>query len=267
MKTFFCTALTVITLLFHPVDSLAQRESTDNSDYRLIAHRGGVVDDNTAENSLQALQKAVDRGYWKVEIDMRLTKDSVLITHHDRDFERYYGVDTPVSKMTWEEISTLEGDKGNKVLKFEEALSFCSENGLQVMVDNKIRGFDPVLFSRVVDLLDQYDLRDQALMIGTTESTDFFTGKVKLSCTREQLEDNMKKPNYDPDNYYLFSGNITKEDFEWATRHSIQAVGVINTWGPKTPEKREEAKSRAISLKASGVTYFQIDSVYDEFFN
>lgn len=266
MKNVVHIAAVVMGLLLTFPETVAQGTKQATNEFRLIAHRGGVVDDNTAENSLQALQKAADRGYWMVEVDMRLTKDSVLIAHHDRDFERYYGVDTPVSEMTWKEISKLEGDRGNKVLKFEEALSFCSDNGLEVMVDNKIRGFDPVLFTGVVELLEQYNLKDNAFMIGTEESTDFFTGKIKLSCTRQQVEDNMKKPDYSPHNYYLFSGDITKEDVDWALANDIQPVGVINTWGPKTAAKRDEAKERAQKLKAAGVTYFQIDSVYDAFF-
>ncbi|WP_266206168.1 glycerophosphodiester phosphodiesterase [Pontibacter kalidii] len=248
-------------------DALAQKaKKQDKTNYHLIAHRGGVVDSTSAENSLAALQKAADKGYYMVELDLRLTKDSVLIIHHDRNFKRYYGVDTPVGEMTWDEVSQLVGDRGNSVLKFEEALKFCSENGLEVMVDNKIRGNDTTLFTGVVDLLKQYNLHTNALMIGTEESTEFFTGKIKLSCTRKQLEDNMKKPGYKPSHYYLFSGNISKEEAKWASKNKIMAVGAINAWGMKSADKMEEARERANALKASGVKYFQIDSIFDVFF-
>src|SRR5690554_1679445 len=135
-----------------------------SSDYRLIAHRGGVVDSLTAENSLQALQKAAAKGYWMVEVDLRLTGDSVLVTHHDRNFKRYYGVDKALGSMTWEEVGQLKGDKGNRVLLFEEVLRFCRENGLQVMIDNKISGFDSLLFTKVYELVKQYGLEEEAMM-------------------------------------------------------------------------------------------------------
>src|SRR5690554_3880171 len=188
-----------------------------SSDYRLIAHRGGVVDSLTAENSLQALQKAAEKGYWMVEVDLRLTKDSVLITHHDRNFKRYYGVDKALASMTWEEVSPLKGDKGNRVLLFEEILRFCRDNNLNVMIDNKIQGFDSLLFNNVYELVKQYELEEQAMMIGTTASTPFFTGKIRLSCTRSQLEENMLKEDYDPSHYYLFSSNISPADAQWAS--------------------------------------------------
>ena len=96
----FCTA----TLPF----SFCQPSSTKTpANYYLIAHRGGVVDSTKAENSLPALKAAIKRGYKMVEIDLRLTKDSVLIIHHDMNFKRYFGVDKPVSETTWEEIGKL----------------------------------------------------------------------------------------------------------------------------------------------------------------
>jgi len=237
-----------------------------SSDYRLIAHRGGVVDSLTAENSLQALQKAVDKGYWMVEVDLRLTRDSVLITHHDRDFKRYYGVEKTLDSMTWAEVSQLKGDKDNRVLLFEEVLRFCRDNGLNVMIDNKISGFDSMLFTNVYELVKQYGLEEEALMIGTTASTPFFTGKIRLSCTRTQLEENMLKEGYDPSHYYLFSRDISPEDAQWAEENNILAVGVINAWAIKDDDIMYAAEKKAAELKAAGIRILQIDSVFDGYF-
>jgi glycerophosphoryl diester phosphodiesterase len=251
-------------ILFY--SSLLQLKAQSVEDYQLIAHRGGVVDSLTAENSIQALQKAVGKRYWMVEVDLRLTKDSVLITHHDRDFQRYYGVDKPLASMTWAEVSKLKGDKDNRVLLFEEVLRFCRDNGLQVMIDNKISGFDSSLFTRVYDLVKQYGLEKEALMIGTTASTRFFTGKIRLSCTRSQLEENMLKTGYDPSHYYLFSSDISPEDAQWAADHDILAVGVINAWAIKEEDLMGAAEKKADQLKGAGLRAFQIDSVFEGFF-
>jgi len=54
-----------------------------------------------------------------VEVDLRMTKDSVLIIQHDANFKKYYGVNRAVTDMTWQEINTLRSDKdGCKVLRF-----------------------------------------------------------------------------------------------------------------------------------------------------
>ena len=94
-------------------------------DFRLIAHRGGVVDSTAGENSLQALEKAAARGYWMVEIDVRLTKDGMLITHHDNSFKRSFGVDSTVASMNWADISQLRNSKGYRVQSVEEVFQFC----------------------------------------------------------------------------------------------------------------------------------------------
>jgi len=234
--------------------------------YYLIAHRGGVVDSNRAENSLPAIEAAVERGYKMVEIDLRLTKDSVLIIHHDKNFKRYFGLDKEVSEMNWEDIRKLKSNTGSRVLKFEEALQYCSGK-IEVMIDNKIKGNDTALFGSVIALLKKYKLDKAALMIGTDESTEFFTGKIKLSCTRKQLEENMQKPGYNPLHYYLFGNELTRDDAEWARRNSILAVGVVNAWRyMRLANPAAEAEKDAQRLKNAGLTHFQIDSEFEQFF-
>lgn len=232
--------------------------------YHLIAHRGGVVDEHTAENSRESIEKAIAHGYWMIEIDLRVTKDGVMIINHDRDFKRYYNIDKTVDQMTWEEIKKLRSANGQTVLKFEDALKLC-KGKMQVMIDNKIKGNDTVLFGNMINLLKKYGLYEKALTIGTDESTEFFTGKIKLSCTRQQLEDNMKKPGFRPGDYYLFSNNITKDDVDWAQRNNILVVGVLNSWALKN-NSREDIKKIAEDMKASGVKYFQVDSEYERLF-
>jgi len=236
-------------------------------DYFLIAHRGGIVDSSRAENSLPALQSAVKRGYDMVEVDLRLTKDGELIIQHDPDFRKYYNVNRRVTDMTWDEISRLRTDRGGSyVLRFEEVLKYC-RGKIQLMIDNKITGNDTVLFQRVVDLMEKYDLRSQALMIGTEASTPFFTGKIRLSCTRQQLEENMLKPGYDPAYYYLFGADLTKDDVEWAKQNNIMAVGVVNEWRYKRSKASEEQIAQDIQrLKDTGLKCFQIDSMFGHFF-
>ncbi|HTN05906.1 glycerophosphodiester phosphodiesterase family protein [Agriterribacter sp.] len=251
------------------VSSLNAQENKNRvqQTYFLIAHRGGVVDSTKAENSLPALKAAIERGYTMVEIDLRLTKDRVLIIHHDTNFKRYFGVDKKVSDMNWKEISKLKSNTGgSRVLTFEAALQYCSGK-IAVMIDNKISGNDTVLFSKVIALLKKYKLDKAALMIGTDESTGFFTGKIKLSCTRKQLEENMLKPGYSPLHYYLFGNEITRDDVEWAKRNTILAVGVVNAWRYRRfADPLAEAEKDAQRLKATGLNYFQIDSEFERFF-
>ena len=228
--------------------------------FYLIAHRGGVVDSTNVENSLPALTGAIEKGYRMVEMDMRLTRDSVLIIQHDRDFLRYYGVDSNASDMTWSQISRLVSDKGSKVVTLEEEFKHC-QGKIQVMLDNKIRGNDTLLWRRVIGLLKKYDLLDSAIMIGTDESTPWFTGKVRLSCTRQQLEENSHKPGYKPSYYYLFGGvkSMTPGDVQWAGQQGIMVVGAVNMFSYRQGGLTAAFKDIE-TLKSWGVWRFQIDS-------
>lgn len=236
----------------------------------LIAHRGGVVDSTYTENGLPALQQARKQGYKMVEIDMRVTKDGVLITNHDATFKRYYGVDEQVTNTTWAQakkrVSKLDGARP---LKLEEIFQYCQKNGLAVMLDNKIEGLDVPLFTGLIKLLQKYELQETAIMIGTSESTDFFTGKVRLSCTRKQLEENQKKAGYRPEHYFLFErpARLTKEDVEWASKNNIRTVAAINKYHYRSsPDPVAQAASDCQRMREIGVTYFQIDSEYGRYF-
>lgn len=249
--------LTIIVLL----STNASFSQSATKKYHLIAHRGGVVDAHTRENSRESIAKAITQGYWMVEIDLRLTRDGMLIINHDRDLKRYYNVERPIAEMTWNEIQSASA---GKVLSLEDALKLCTGK-INVMIDNKINGNDTLHWQQLITLLKKYNLYENALTIGTDESTEYFTGKIKLSCTRQQLEINMHRADYKPANYYLFSNNISKADASWAKQHNILAVGVINAWALKT-QGEDKPRQLAHDMKTAGVTHFQIDAEYAPLF-
>jgi len=202
-------------------------------------------------------------------MDMRVTKDHVLIINHDRNFKRYYGVDSAVSDMNWDRIQQLRSSKGSRVLSLDQVFARCREGHVQVMIDNKFEGYDTVLFDGLLALLKKYGLQKQALMIGTDSSAAYFTGKVRLSCTRRQLEENSQKPGYDPAHYYLFGGvkDITADDVQWAEQKHIMVVAAVNIFTyRKSPDYLKEAFADIATLKARGVKRFQIDSNFDSAF-
>lgn len=237
----------------------------ETNPYILIAHRGGVVGIDAPENSMAALQRAIDRGYYMVEIDMRLTKDSVLITHHDPHFRKYFDTDRLVGDMTWKEIQTLKHPSGYRVLLLEEVLAHC-QGKIQVMLDNKIPGMDEKIFTKVLDLLRKHKLDQETLMIGSSASTEFFTGKIRLSCTRGQLEANQSRADYNPDHYYLFAREISKEDVIWAGEQGIMTVAAINSFTFPQENILEAARKKSQELKENGVVNFQIDGIFEDFF-
>lgn len=106
-------------------------------------------------------------------------------------------------------------------------------------------------------------------MIGTDESTEFFTGKIRLSCTRKQLEENKTRKNYKPEHYFLFERptKITKDDVDWAVKNDILVVAAINKYHYKNSENiYKDAKNDCSKMTSYGIKYFQIDSEFEVFF-
>lgn len=235
----------------------------------LIAHRGGVVDSTFTENGLPALRQAARMGYKMVETDMRVTADGVLIANHDADFNRFYGDPRKVTETQWAEARKLTSKlDGNHPMSLEDVFRFCAENNMAIMLDNKIAGLDSALFYRLTGLLDRYHLRETALMIGTDESTAFFTGKVRLSCSRKQLEENMQKPGFRAGHYYLFErpASLTREDVAWARKNDIRVVAAINKFHyRKSTDMMADAKKDCERMLEYGVAEFQIDSEFRPF--
>ena len=66
------------------------------------AHRG-LHDDKLPENSLPAFIAARDAGFG-IELDVRLTKDEVMVVFHDDDLKRMCGKDIRVDALTFSEL-------------------------------------------------------------------------------------------------------------------------------------------------------------------
>lgn len=243
---------------------ISAQELVIDPQYSLIAHRGGVVDASTPENSMIALKKAIERGYSRIEIDVRLSKDSILVTNHDLNLVRYYGTDKMVSELTFNELKKLRGTLDQRVYSLEEILQACVGK-IEVMIDLKIPGNDRKVHQSLIDLLKKYRLLEHAMMIGTDDSSDFYRTKIALSCTRDQLNANVKRPDFDPRHYYLFAGKLTADDLEFCKKYRIPVVGVINGQ-PKTDQEREDSRTLAEQLIKLGVRSFQIDSIFDVYF-
>lgn len=72
------------------------------------AHRGLFDNDtNAPENSLNAIQKAVENGYG-IEFDVQLSKDDVPVIFHDASLKRMCGMKGNIWEYTMEELQKMK---------------------------------------------------------------------------------------------------------------------------------------------------------------
>ena len=102
---------------------------------KIIGHRGAAA--YAPENTLAAIHTAADMGCSWVELDVKLTKDSIPVIFHDESLQRITGADIKMIDITYKELQDLEaGDwfgesfSGEPIPTLEEALDAIIERDL-----------------------------------------------------------------------------------------------------------------------------------------
>lgn len=72
---------------------------------RLIAHRGDMTDN--VENTLSAIQSAIDLNMHWIEVDVQLSSDRIPVVVHDHSLARIAGVRIDVTNVTAEELAEV----------------------------------------------------------------------------------------------------------------------------------------------------------------
>ena len=123
-----CLAITMLGQ--QRVDKLIDDLNNPNSKRVLVvAHRGDWR--NAPENSLQAFQNCIDMGVDMIELDLHMSKDSVLFLIHDNTLNRTTNGHGKVSDYTAAQLKQLRLRAGHgavtrhQIPTFEEALILC----------------------------------------------------------------------------------------------------------------------------------------------
>ncbi len=236
-------------------------------DVRLIAHRGGVVDATHIENHLPAIDEAVRRGYWMLEVDIRESKDGRLVVHHDADFKRFYGDERLVVNMNWDEIKQLRSTPGNlRPLEFAEYAAAC-HGRIRLMLDVKGPEHSDDFFESLVTTLEDNDLLDSAYVIGTEQARQVFLDRAKIGVNPLKLVDHVASGEDVKRRYFLFGHgrDFESEAIELARSRGVDIVPSINTFHYPAATHLDGAAADIRRLKQLGIDCFQIDSVYEGF--
>jgi glycerophosphoryl diester phosphodiesterase len=130
----------------------------------VIAHRGASF--YHRENTMEAFEAAVDMRAEMVELDVRRTKDGVLVVHHDPHFP---GGD--IRAMDRDQIEDASKSSGYDIPTLVEVLQFCKDT-IPVDIELKEPGYEEQVIETVLDILGP----DQFLI---SSSYDMVVLKVK----------------------------------------------------------------------------------------
>ncbi|MBX2922712.1 MAG: glycerophosphodiester phosphodiesterase family protein [Chitinophagaceae bacterium] len=108
----------------------------------VAAHRAPHA--NQPENSLAAVKEAISMGIDIVELDLRETKDGVLVIMHDKTVDRTTTGKGAVSGMSWKQLKKLRllhngKPTGERIPTFKEVLKLVKGN-IMLDIDYKAEG-------------------------------------------------------------------------------------------------------------------------------
>lgn len=238
--------------------------------YKLIAHRGGIVEGKYNEFDPASIQAAIDQGYYMLEVDVQGTKDGVLILNHDNTFSRFFNDTRLISEMTWDEIQKLRPANGKdyRPISFEELAQMCSGK-IELMIDVK-KDSPAEFYHKLGEIMERYRLLSGAYFIDQN-ARKYFWGKAKFSIRPNEIEE-LKTKFYNGEDvschYFLFDAGtrLTSSIVKMCQMAHITVVPSIN-FGHYHFENATRGAERDIKfLKECGVIEYQIDSDFDDFF-
>jgi glycerophosphoryl diester phosphodiesterase len=160
-----CTSGIQSSHLRHPLPPAGPRDTL------IIAHRGASA--AAPENSLEALELAIDAGADMAEFDVRRTADESLVVFHDASVS---GI--PVGRLTRSELTTLTGNTPPLLAEVLDLL----QGRIRLDVELKEAGYVDRVVSQLLDYLRPEDMivtsfLDQVL-VRVKEITNVETGLV-----------------------------------------------------------------------------------------
>jgi len=134
----------------------------------VISHRGGGF--QGAENTITSIEKAILDGADYTEIDVRLTKDDIVVLSHDANFKRTTGVDAEVNQLTLNEVKKLNAaaylkdGKTSSIPTLEEAFA-ATKDKIKLNIEIKAKGDEvDALSEKVVNLIQKHHMENQCLV-------------------------------------------------------------------------------------------------------
>jgi len=165
-----------------------QKRQLDLSHFRglIIGHRGCRYE-TIPENSMFAFTKALEDGFQGIEVDVRLTSDEKVVVLHDEFIERVldgignccdmtfealqripYRQDVSALPLTseWENFlsNNYPNERADRVPSLEQVILFAKRHHLKIIIDLKEVKRRELLYKKLVELFDKYDLYQDAIV-------------------------------------------------------------------------------------------------------
>lgn len=219
LVVFFCAVLAVVGIMVPHMyiprisDSLSISSHTSHQPL-MLAHRGlsGIA----PQNSIPAVEKAIEYGYDGCEFDIHTTKDGHWVVIHNDTVDEMTDGEGKVSDFTLEEIRKLSLDSGNGIEEYERLLVPTLEEVLEIISKSEIvpvieiKGCEVDQLPSLKAILDEYGLSQKAEIISFNK--EYLEAYRAIDEKAEMM---------------FLTKLITEEDVSWCLENDVDTISFL----------------------------------------
>ena len=176
---------TVVSILAGLAINIAMNKLDMEDQTMVIAHRGASAD--APENTLAAMELAIEQGADWVEIDVQETRDGEVVVIHDSDLKKIGGSGLKVYESSLLDLQNVDigswkdtSFSDQRVPTLQQVLALC-KNRINVLIELKYYGREERLEERVAQLVDASGMQDQIVVMSLS-----YPGIVKMKSIRPE---------------------------------------------------------------------------------
>lgn len=134
----------------------------------VMGHRGSL---KGVENTLEAIQGAIDDGADYVEIDVQLSKDGIPVVVHDTNLSRLVGEKLTVYDHTAEELSKMvlkQNEFQGRISTLQQVIEYC-KGKIKLNIELKQHGYENEdLVKKVMEVVENEKFQDDCVFQSLT---------------------------------------------------------------------------------------------------
>ena len=227
-------------LLIFPLLALGCGAQEEDLSPQIVAHRGYWKCEDSAQNSISALENAAAIKVWGSEFDVWITADGVPVVNHDPSLHHVLLKDALLA-----DVKDLELDNGEHIPTLDQYLAKAQElPGLQLVLEVKtyhdacVEEYELRAVPAVVEAVKKYGLQDRTTFIAFS-----LTACEKLAALMPECE------------VQYLSGDLPPKEVK---EHGIDGIDYHYVAFLKHPEWVEEAHSLGMTVNCWTVNSKQL---------
>lgn len=207
---------------------------------RVVAHRGFAGVPGPVENSLAAFERAIAAGADAIELDVRRTRDGVLVVHHDPELAD----GRRIADLDAHQLPPLAD--GQAIPTLQQALQLTRARDARVVVELKERGYEPQAVAQLQAALPTRQFEVISFDTGTVRAVEGIDPRIRTGILAPRIPEWLRETALFPAATWVLDRLGLQPPLARAVRAGADYVSV--DWRQASPTFIAAARERGIPL-------------------